>query len=223
MQQLSKLTIAAAIALAALTLSTAANAQSMYLIGAQVYRSNANGTITTGDTFSYDTNTNSVGTALQLSLNSVGYGKNIAIPLLTGSNAFTITSGGFSPGSFAGLTLYFGPNATPYNPVVPVLTTTHLTVVNTVGTASFAVPSAGTQVQSYVNPGSTLTATGASIFNVGNGFQATVSQVNIANNSTGTFTIGVAPVVVPEAGTLALLVPALGVLGAVVIRRRIAR
>ena len=84
---------------------------------------------------------------------------------------------------------------------------------------TFILPAAGAIVNNYFYQG-TSAADGASLFTVPGGYKASLSQIALTSTATGSFTINIATVA-PEAGTLALgVLPALGVLGAVVVRRR---
>ena len=76
----------------------------IFLVGAQVYASNSDGSVTSNLHYQYSTNSST--THFPLKING-GSGLSIAFPLLDGDNAFTFTGAPCDPGDFAGLSLFF--------------------------------------------------------------------------------------------------------------------
>ena len=215
--------LAATAALVVLSAGTA-HAQNVYLVGADFYSANADGTDAQPAAYLEDTNSASSGTSpFELVLNGVTTDKGIAIQLASGANNFTINptpGNNVDPGNFVGVGLYFSTTPTSYNPSTNARKP-DLSLATQVGAAIGAnfTPMAGTAVASYIfggtSPANGLTSTTVSAKTV------SVSNFLATHNATGSFSINVGgTAAAPEPGSIALLGSCLLPLTGLVARRR---
>ncbi len=198
--------VASMAALSLCVFAPAVHAQ-QYLVGANLFSANANGSTASGQ-YQYDTD-NLATSSSPLNINNAP--KSIAFALVNGSNSFTFNQGlGNSLSSVGGtvgdLGLFFSASNTPYNPSPGTARTPDLLIARlSSGAASFFTPTAGTAINNYAYPGSSL-ANGASSFTLGTS-TITVSAYSVTDAPNGTFTLLVTPAAVtPEPGSVALLI-----------------
>lgn len=207
----------------ALCAAPQAHAQ-VYLVGAEQFAADANGTTATKD-FQSDTNSSNGITRLGVTVNGVTNNQDIAFALSNGSNPISFTAAPLSPtfsaygGSDGDLGLFFSSTNTSYDPSSAARTPDLLVARATDGSTAFFIPTAGTSINDYVFNGLT-TYSGAASFTVGT-VPITVTQYSVADDTTGTLTLqlGAVPASVPEPGSVALLA-GIGVAGARFLSRR---
>jgi hypothetical protein len=180
-----------------------AEASSIYLVGALVYESAADGSNSVVPYYQYSTNT-STG---HLALNINGTGIPISFLLSPGDNVFTFDVPLSFPIDIVGLELFFNDTGISYNPAYDpgVGIPGDLAAYTIAGSSTFAIPSAGTNVQSYNTTDfavNTALYSGASAFTVGN-MRVSLLDFSATSTPAGSFTLRVEPV--PEPATFTLL------------------
>jgi hypothetical protein len=207
-------------AIITLALSSAL-AQAEYLVGVQVYASGTSGQnigAYSGTYYQFSTNSNT----LQDGLTVNGTSSAISFKLSNGPNVFNFSPGvsQFSIDSI-GLNLFFNETGTSFNPpyVANVGIPGDLSAYVTAGKSPFAIPAAGTDVQSYNSSNLDVNSTsysGATSFVEGNE-RITLTSFTAATDPSGTFTLTMTPT--PEPGMLAVLGIGLALL-ALAVRRQ---
>lgn len=183
--------LGAALALLALFVAATAHAQTVSLVGANLFPTNSSGAFPGGD---QNLSTNNTTGSTSLLIN--GHGKGISFPLSEGLNQFTFTADIRDPFSlFYGLNLFFNTTGVSYNPPhTGVGIPGDLSVFNASdGSAGFATIPAGANVQSYETDGgatSIAKANGQSFAIIGNWkIYVTAFSVHYTDRQVGSFTL----------------------------------
>lgn len=215
--------LAATATLVALATGTA-HAQTVYLVGADFYSSSSNGTDLGPSSYLYDTNNSTAGTStLALTVNGTSYGKGISIALAPGANNFTFIGVGNvqSPGSYAGLGLFFSTTNVSYNPTSNARTP-DLSLASSVGPGFSGdfTPANGISVANYVF-GATSPANGLTSIAQGPTTVSESSFTAAAQGVSGSFVVNAGSgAAAPEPGSLVLFGTFLAPLAGLVARRR---
>jgi hypothetical protein len=164
-----------------------------YLVGAQLYSCSSDGTNGGSGPYGpeYQYSTNAATAHLPLSVDGIGTG--ISFPLVDGANVFSFTTGGIDPGDYACLNLFFddsdAPYSRPYEAGIGVPGA--LAAIAPVAGAGFAIPAAGTDVQSYNSSGTSVNATsysGAAEVSV-DGIPTRITAFTVDAQINGSFTL----------------------------------
>jgi hypothetical protein len=182
----------------------------LFLVGAQLYRTDGDGQNVL-DPFQFSTNSSTAHSPFSLNGDS---GVNSSFALSNGANVFSFADLGFAVDSFVGLNLFFNTVGTPFNPAADSVVAGDLTIHSaTDGLDNFFVTDAGTSVLSYGTNGATAvnaSANGLSSFTL-NGQMVSVSAFSVNGIPSGSFTLQVSAVAVPEPASLVTL--GIGVIG----------
>lgn len=209
--------------LVALPLSAGSGLATPYLVGAQLYASawdGSNAGAYSGAPYQFSTNSST--SSVKLLVNGISTA--IAFPLVEGDNEFTfdVPTDAF-PINTIGLNLFFNLTGVSFNPSnqpgvgIP----GDLAAFTNKGSATFSIPTAGTNVQSFNTSGFDVNATsysGASSLILG-GRAISIYDFTSTNTPSGSFTVRVAAV--PVSGTFLLVCS--GLVGAAYLHRRCAR
>lgn len=185
----------------------------VFLVGAGYYASQANGTNSVSlPLYRYSTNLSSGDFRLTLNLAGNIQSQAISYALSPGANnfAFSVASP-VSPGNFGGLMLFFNSTGVSFNPgSSPSFAGDLVAVAPTTNTGAFIIPAADILTRSY-NGSTTAPYSGDTSYEVG-GLSVSITAFSSTNLPSGSFTLNVGSVAVPEPATWAMI--ALSVSGA---------
>ena len=200
--------------------STGAIARADYLVGVQVYASGPNGQNAgaySGTFYQFSTNSNTAHQNLFVN----GVPTAISFALANGPNVFTFTPAVTTfPIQIVGLNLFFDTTGTSYNPAYTpgVGIPGDLSAYVVTGSSAFAIPAAGTEVQSYnssdVNVNS-ASYSGATSVDIG-GSVITLTKFSATDGPAGSFTL----TLTPEPAMIGVLGIGLALLAAALYRKR---
>jgi len=200
--------------------SSCAIARADYLVGVQVYDSGANGQ-NVFPAYQYSTNSSTSHATSDVN----GVGETISFALSNGPNVFTFKPpiNGNHPIDIVGLNLFFDTTGTSYNPAYSsgVGIPGDLSAYVVTGSSAFAIPVAGTDVQSYDTTGGQVNSTsysGATSVEIG-GSRITLTEfsANATNGPAGSFTLTLTPT--PEPAMIGALGTGLALLAAALYRK----